>query len=294
MDIPNKTLKNGFSLPVYGLGLWQVGGRWDADSSKDVAEIEAIHRAIENGITHFDMAESYGDGHAEELLGQAIKGVDRSNLILASKVSGSNQTYDGLLRSFEASLKRTGTDYLDLFMLHRYPDSGISIEDTMRAMTELVDTGVVKNIGVCNMTPNRFKEIQKHTPHKLVCNQVHYNVMVRETEKTGVLDYCQKNDTLLVAWGPVQKGMLPDVAIMSELAEKYQKTSTQIAINWLISQQNVVTISKTSSAAHLQENLGALDFEMETEDVELIRKDYPNQLPISDRVPLGYEADIAP
>lgn len=186
MKIPTKKLDSGFELPVYGLGLWEMGGRWEADESKDNTEITAIQAALAVGITHFDTAESYGDGHAEELLGQAIKGFDRSKLIIATKVSAPHQSYEGIHRSFEASLKRLETDYVDLYLLHRYPEPGIPIADTMRAMDELVEQGLVRNIGVCNMSPNRFNEVQKHTKNKLVCNQVHYNVQYREIEKTGV------------------------------------------------------------------------------------------------------------
>lgn len=294
MDIPTKKLKSGFELPVYGLGLWQMGGRAEPDTSKDDLEINAIRAAIDVGITHIDTAESYGHGHAEELLGRALDGYERKKLFIASKVSAWNQSYDGVHRSFEASLKRIGTDYLDLYLLHRYPEAGIPIANTMRALDELVAQGAIKNLGVCNLSPNRFKEAQRHTKNKLVCDQVHYNVQYREVEKTGVVKFCQENDVMLVAWRPVQKGSLPQSTLLEELARKYNKTSMQIAINWLISQENVVTISKTSSLDHLHENLGAIGWTMEEEDIERIRKDFPDQKFLSDAVPLNYPADIAP
>jgi diketogulonate reductase-like aldo/keto reductase len=294
MNIPTKQLVNGFSLPVYGLGLWEMGGRWEADASQDAKEITALQAALEAGITHFDAAESYGHGHAEELIREATKGFDRSKLTIATKVSAQNQTYDGLRASFAASLARLGTDYVDLYMLHRYPEPGIDIVDTLRAVNELVEQGAIKNIGVCNMTPNRFDAVQAQTKHKLVCNQVHYNMVVREAELKGVLNQCQQDDALLVAWGPLQKGNLPnDVPLIEALAEKYNKTPIQIAINWLISQDHVVAISKTSSVEHLHENLGAIGWQMEPTDIEKIRQEYPNQEAVSGRVPLGYEADVA-
>jgi len=292
MTIPTKKLKSGFELPVYGLGLWQMGGRNEPDTSNDEQDIQAIRAAIDAGITHIDTAEKYGVGHAEELLARALEGYDRSKLLIATKVAGENQGYDDLLRSFEGSLKRIGTDYIDLYLLHSYPRPGIPVAETMRAMDRLVDEGVVKNIGVCNLSNNRFDEAQKHTKNKLVCNQVHYNVEYREMEKYDVVEYCQKQDVLLVAWRPLQKGLLPQAAVIDELAKKYGKTPAQIAINWLISQQNVVTISKTSSLEHLKENLGAIGWTMEAEDIERIRKEYPDQKFASDAVPLDYPADI--
>lgn len=293
MNIPTKKLENGFELPVYGLGLWQMGGRFETDTRNDVDDIRAIQQAIEMGVTHIDTAEGYGAGHSEELLREALQGYDRNKLLIATKVSAENQSYDDLRRSFEASLKRIGTDYIDLYLLHRYPVPGISIADTMRALDELVEQGAIKNIGVCNMTPNRFAEAQKHTKNKLVCNQVHYNVQYREIEQKGVLDYCQQNDVMCVAWRPLQKGMLPESSVLNELANKYNKTSAQIAINWLISQKNVVTLSKTSNADHLMENLGAIGWEMESADIERIRSEFPDQKPVSDAVPLDYPADVA-
>jgi diketogulonate reductase-like aldo/keto reductase len=292
MDIPTKRLQNGFTLPVYGLGLWQMGGRRETDYSRDDIEVAAIKAALDAGITHIDTAELYGHGHAEELLGKALPGYDRKKLIIASKVLPEHQSYEGVLRACEASLRRIGTDYLYLYLLHQYPQTGLPVAETMKAMNYLVDQGMVKNIGVSNLTIRRFVEAQEHSTHKLVCNQLHYNVQIREVEVKGLLAYCQQNDVMLVAWRPLQKGEIRGVAILQELAEKYHKTPSQIAINWLISQPNVVTISKTSSMAHLKENLGALGWAMSDEDIERIRTGFPNRQFVSGAVPLDYPADI--
>ena len=109
-----------------------------------------------------------------------------------------------------------------------------------------------------------------------------------------MLKHCQENDVMLVAWRPLQKGILPESALLEELAKKYDKTPVQIAINWLISQDNVVTLSKTSNLDHLEENLGAFGWSMEAEDVELVRREFPDQQMVSDAVPLNYEADVNP
>lgn len=294
MKIPTKKLDCGFELPVYGLGLWQMGGRWEIDTNNDAKEIEAIRAALDAGITHIDTAESYGNGHAEELLGEAIKGYDRSNLIIATKVSAWNQAYDNLRRSFESSLERIGTDYVDLYLLHRYPETDLPIAETMKAMDKLVQERLVRYIGVCNVTPNRFREAQRHTRNKLVCNQVHYNVQHREVEDKNVVQFCQDNDVMLVAWRPLQKGSLLDKPILQQMANRYGKTPAQIAINWLILQDHVVTLSKTSNINHLKENLGAIGWTMDTEDIEKIRREFPDQKLVSDAVPLDYAADIGP
>jgi diketogulonate reductase-like aldo/keto reductase len=294
MEIPVKTLKSGFSLPVYGLGTWQMGGRGEPDYSNDETEIAAIKSAIDHGIAHIDTAESYGGGHAEELVAQAIKDYDRSKLIIATKVSGDHQGYDGVMKAIEASLKRLQLNYVDLYLLHRYPAPGISITDTMKAMDRLVSEGVVKNIGVCNMTINRLEEAQKHSQNKIVYNQLHYSLTCREAEKKGLVKYCQDNDVFLSAWGPLEKGMLEQGGVLQEMAEKYSKTPYQVALNWLITQPNVITIPKTTSVKHLEENLGALGWELSKEDMEKLTKDFPGQYFTSDRVPLDYEADVEP
>jgi len=293
MNIPTKKLKSGFELPVYGLSMWQMGGKLEADYTNDQHEIDAIRAAIDAGITHIDTAESYGAGHSEELLGEASQGYDRSRLFIVTKVSSWNQTYDGVINACKKSLKRLKTDYIDMYLLHQYPEPGIDIAETMKAMDELVTLGLVKNIGVSNMTPRRFDEAQRHAKNKLVCNQIHYNVQYREAEQKGVLNHAQDNDVMFVAWRPLQKGLLDNVPLIENLAIKYNKTPAQIEINWLICQENVVVISKTSSIEHLKENLGALDFVMDKSDIELIRQNYPDQKMVSDVVPLDYPADIA-
>lgn len=292
MKIDYKILKSGFSLPVYGLGTWEIGGRNEPDYSKDEIGIQAIKNAIDRGITHIDTAEMYGAGHSEELIAQVIKGYDRSKLFITSKVLGPNQQYEDLLKACNASLKRLGIDCLDLYLLHRFPDPGIDIKDTMRAMDKLVADGKVKNIGVCNLTVNRFKEAQKYTKNKLVCNQLHYSLDCREITDKGILQYCQDNDVMVIAWGPLSKGELEKADILQKMAQKYKKTPYQIAINWLLAQKNVVTISKTTHLEHLEENFGALGWELEKADMELLTNDFPGQKMVSDRVPLDYQADV--
>jgi diketogulonate reductase-like aldo/keto reductase len=292
MDIPVKTLNSGFALPAYGLGTWGIGGLMEADGSKDEADVAAIKAALDRGVMHIDTAESYGAGHSEELVGRAIKGFDRSKLIITTKVSAWNQRYVDVRKSAEASLKRLGTEYIDLYLLHRFPEPGIDIKETMRAMDELVADGLIKNIGVCNMTINRFREAQKHTSNPLVCNQVEYSVRVREAQHRGIIRYCQDNDVLVTAWGPLLIGLIENSGVLLELAEKYHKTPRQVALNWLARQQNVVTISKTSSIEHLEENLGGFGWEMTDDDEELLSNDFPDQFTTSRRVPLDYPAAI--
>ncbi len=288
MDIPIKKLKNGFSLPEFGLGTWQMGGRESADTKNDEKDIAGVRAALDAGITHIDTAESYGDGHAEEIVGEAIRGIHRKKLFITSKVSEENHTCEGIPASCKKTLQRLKADYLDLYLLHAFSTT-CPLREAVEALDELVKEGLVKHIGVSNFGVEHLKEAQGYAKHPIVCNQVHYNLQVREVEKEGLLKYCQKNDVLLVAYRPVQKGkLLEDVPqIVDEMCVKYQKTPAQIAINWLVSQQNVVTIAKTSDPAHLKENLGGLGWNLTEGDIERLRKDYPGQVFISDVIALG-------
>lgn len=288
MNIPTKKLQSGFEMPVYGLGTWEMGGRKERDlNNNDDADIAAIRVAIDLGITHIDTAEIYADGYTEQLLGKAIRGCERSKLFLVSKVQAVNMGYENVLSSCKKSLECIGTPYLDLYLLHRY-NPEFDLKRTMQALDELVAEGLVRNIGVANFSKERLAEAQGYTNNKIVCDQVHYNLEFREPERNGLVEYCQANDIFLVAWRPLGKGnLLGEVPLIAqEMSRKYDKTSAQIAINWLISQGNVLTLSKTRNVAHLHENLGALEWTMEEEDIERIRKEYPGQKDISDVVPL--------
>lgn len=287
MTIPGKKLKSGFSLPLLGLGTWQMGGRFEPDTSNDPKDIKAIKDAIDAGLIHIDTAEMYGQGHTEELVGHAINGVERSRLFITSKVAKENHTCDGILESCKNSLDRLGVKYLDLYLLHHF-STECPLDEAMKALDTLVEKGLVRDIGVSNFTTAHLKEAQSYTKNKIVCNQVYYNLHAREPETEGLLDYCQKNDVLLVAYRPVEKGaLLEDIPeIMLEMCVKHEKTPAQISINWLISQPNVVTLFKTSSELHLKENLGALGWNLSEEDIELLRKEYPNQTSKTE-LPLG-------
>lgn len=288
MNIPTKKLKSGFEMPVFGLGTWIMGGDMVYNpQNDDEADIKAIKLGIDKGIFHIDTAQNYAEGHAEKLVAKAIKGYDRSKLLIVTKLHKGNLAHNDVLSTFEESLKRLDTDYVDLLLIHA-PNLEIPLKDTISAMDKLVKDGLVKYIGVSNFALPRLKEAQQLSENPIVTNQVHYNLIYREPERTGLLKYCQENDILLTAWRPVQKGILTEkgTPIVDEICKKYQKTPAQIAINWLTSQQNVVTFSKMGSPKHIEENLGAIGWNMEKADIERLRKEFPNQQDVSDRVPL--------
>ncbi len=275
-------------MPLFGLGTWMMGGDFKRNPDNDgQADIASLICGIEHGLTHIDTAEMYAEGFAEEISGQAIKGHIRDNLFITSKVWSDDLSYDGVLRAAENSIKRLGTNYLDLYLVHK-PNDQFPMLETIKALDRLADEGIIKNIGVSNFSLERFKRAQQICEHKIVANQVHYNLINREPEKE-LLGFCQQNDVMLIAWRPLQKGAIIDVKypFFDELCDKYHKTRAQIALNWLLSQDNVTTISTMRSICHIEENLAALNWKMSDEDIEILRCEFPSQEHVSATVSLS-------
>lgn len=265
-------------MPVFGIGTWYMGGTMVADTSKDDEEVQAIKAALDLGVTHIDTAELYGNGHAEELVAQVVKNKDRSKLFIVSKVWQANLAYEDVLTACRASLDRLQTDYLDLYLIHA-PNPAIPPEETMRALDQLKAQGSIKEIGVSNFSVKQLKLAQKLTKNKIVTNQIHYSLAYQDWQ--DVVSYCQENDILITAYRPVERGVLtePGIKVLDEMCQKYDKTPAQVAINWLISQDNIVTLAKMSHIEHLEENLRVLGWQMEIEDIERLRREFP-ELPI--------------
>ncbi|MES2014365.1 MAG: aldo/keto reductase [Patescibacteria group bacterium] len=277
----HKILKNGFSLPEIGLG---TGGN-QSIVSNDTEWKQAIQDALAIGYRHIDCAPMYANGRAEELVGEAIKGVERAELILSTKVSPAELAYDDAIASVQSSLSRLGVEYIDLLYIHA-PNPNISLSETMRAMDTLVDRGIVKYLGVSNFNLELLIEAQSLTKNKIVANQIEYNLATREQShfegcdhmESKIIPYCQENDVLVVAYRPVDRGSILETnPLLDNLAEKYKKTKAQIAINWLISQDNIVTIPRSDSYSHLKENFEASGWYLDKEDNEFLKREYPTR-----------------
>jgi len=268
-----KKLSNGLRIPVLGMGTWAVGGEFEADTTYEKKEINAIKEGIKLGLTHIDTAEFYGEGQAEKEIGIAIKGIDRKRLFITSKVWKDNLQYDNVIKSLNNTLERLQTNYVDLYLIH-WPNSNIPIKETMEALEHLVEEGKARSIGVSNFTIEEIKEAQKYLKNnKLVVNQIEYNLLTREAEK-DLIPYCEENDILIVAYQPLARGKLIQKGIktLDEIASKYNKTNAQISLRWLISQKNVVTISKSTNIDHLKQNIDILNWDLKPEDVKRLEE----------------------
>lgn len=211
-------------VSVLGFGCWPVGNEWtEAD---DQSSKETIKEAIELGINFFDVAPVYGLGHAEKILGEAIKG-HRNNIFIASKCglrwdnSGNiknNLSRESILEEIDNSLRRLDTDYLDLYQIH-WPDPNTPIEETMEIFNELRQKGKIRNIGVSNFSMFLIERARKFG--EIVSNQVLYNMIDRDSDhyhdlpltyrtESEIFPYCQKNNIGVIPYSPLEQGLLTD------------------------------------------------------------------------------------
>jgi diketogulonate reductase-like aldo/keto reductase len=246
-------------VPVIGQGTWQIG--------RDGAA--ALRAGLELGMTHIDTAELYGE--AESVIAGVIKG-RRQKAFLVSKVMPTNASYKGTLRACDASLKRLGTDYLDVYLLHWA--SSYPIQETMRAMEDLLQAGKIRAIGVSNLDVDELKEAQSAlTRHRIVCNQVLYHLKSRGIE-FSMLHYCEEQDIAVVGYTPFGKGRFP-AKELEPIARRHGKTARQVALNFLIRRPGLFAIPKSGDPAHVRENAGAAGWDLSAEDLKEIDRLFP-------------------
>jgi diketogulonate reductase-like aldo/keto reductase len=251
------------TLPKIGFGTWKIGGSMSTNHTVDAQSRAALRYALEIGYTHFDTAEMYGAGHSEELLGQAIRatGKKREELFITTKVTPSHLRYSDVLSACENSLRRLQMEYVDLYLIH-WPQTGMNLEDTFRALNKLVQDGKVRHLGVSNFDLRLLKRSEQVSETRILTNQVPYSVSERSYVKNGVLEYCQHNAILLTAYEPVDKGHLRSNKTLELVARAHQATIFQIALAWLVAQPRVITIPMSFNPRHIQENFEAGDIEL--------------------------------
>jgi diketogulonate reductase-like aldo/keto reductase len=253
----------GLPVAVIGQGTWRMGEQ----PGRRRDEVAALRLGIELGMTHIDTAEMYGDGGAERVVGEAIAG-QRDRVFLASKVLPSNASHAGTIRACEASLRRLGTDHLDLYLLHWWSERH-PIEETMRAMAELARRGLTRFVGVSNFEVEQLRQAQAAVGRlPIACNQVLYHLRDRAIE-AEVLPHCERNRVAVVGYTPLARGGYMR-GVIADIARRHARTPRQVALNFLTRRPALFTIPKTSNAAHVRENAGALDFSLTREEVRAI------------------------
>jgi myo-inositol catabolism protein IolS len=231
-------------LSALGLGCWEFGGGeyWGESDQDNVSRI--VHRAIDLGITYFDTAELYNGGRSEEFLGKAMQGVPRDRVVVGSKIWPTNLRPKTLAEHCEASLKRLGMDYVDVYMIHwpwnpeafgSLANTGLSsgdqkanqepffLEDTVDILLRLQEQGKIRHLGLSNHGVTRFKEIQS-IGGKYVVNQLVYNLLTRAAEME-ILPYCRQVGTDVIAYMVLMQGLLTDkYSNFDEIPDWYVRT----------------------------------------------------------------------
>jgi 2,5-diketo-D-gluconate reductase B len=244
----------GENIPALGLGTWRLSGEQCARS---------VERALSMGYRHIDTAQMYGN---EAEVGRAMKssGVDRGDVFLVTKVWSSDFAHDALLDKTRDSLRKLGTDYVDLLLMH-WPNPSVPVGETLGAMVELQEAGSVRHVGVSNFSPQQVEEAAEYAT--IFCNQVQYHPYRDQNElleQAGAMDY------LLTAYSPVAKGRAANDAILREIGATHDKTPAQVALRWLVQQDKVAAIPKASSEEHSRANLDIFDFELSDEEMQRI------------------------
>jgi diketogulonate reductase-like aldo/keto reductase len=272
MERDVKCFKDIGCISSIGIGTWGIGGGyWTQDYSNDKLWIEVIRRAIELGVNLIDTAEMYGGGHSEEIVGIAVKGFKRENVVIVTKVWPTNASYENVLKSAKASMNRLGT-YIDIYLLH-WPSESVPICETIKAFEKLVDDGAIRFFGLSNFNVKGIEEARsccrKYDVHVI---QNHYSLLHRDDEES-VIPYTAREGMMYMAYSPLERGALARDPYLKEIGEKYGKTATQVALNWLISIENVVPIPKAGNVKHLEENVGAMGWRLSKEDwLEISRR----------------------
>lgn len=247
-------------VPVIGQGTWRMG----EDRRQRDQEIAALRTGIDLGMTLIDTAEMYGEGGAEEVVGQAIAG-RRDQVFLVSKVYPHNASRKGLPLACERSLQRLGTEVIDLYLLHwrgQYP-----LAETIEAFERLREAGKIRRWGVSNFDVADLEELDSP-----VCatNQVLYNLESRGIE-FDLLPACQQRQMPLMAYCPIgQGGALLAEPVLQQIARNHGVTSAQVALAWLLRQDQVLVIPKAVRPAHLRLNAQAGELQLEPQDLQAL------------------------
>lgn len=262
------TLKSGDKVPVLGLGTWRMGER----KAERAAEVAAIQLGLDLGIRLVDTAEMYGEGGAEEMLAEALRG-RRDEIFLVSKVYPHNASRQGAIAACERSLKRLKTDRLDLYLLHWRGSAPLA--ETVAAFEELKAAGKIRNWGVSNLDAGDMDELAG-VPQGKNCatNQVLYHLDSRGVE-WRLLPHCQKANVMVMAYSPLGQGPLLRKPALKKIAEKHSVDPAAVALAWVLRNPGVITIPKAVKPEHVRANMQALEVKLDAADLAALDSAFP-------------------
>ncbi len=246
----------GIDVPEIGLGTYKLYGK---ECMKTVTD------AISMGYRHIDTAQMYKN---EKEIGDAIygSGIDREEFFITTKIWHTNLDHDDVLQTVEDSLRELRSPYVDLLLIH-WPNSQYPLEQTLEAMMVLRDQGKAESIGISNFPLSMTKSVIEDLRIPILCNQVEYHPYLAQFD---LLDYSYDNEILIGAYSPLAQGKVFQDEVLARIGSEYGKTAGQVALRWLIEQENVIAIPKATSSEHLRENLDIFDFQLSDEHFESI------------------------
>ena len=266
--IRSTTLPSSESVPVLGLGTWGLAeGKHPREE-----ELRALRTGIELGMTLIDTAEMYADGGAEELVGDAIHG-RRDEVFLVSKVLPEHATTTGTISACEHSLRRLKTHRLDLYLLHWRQQ--IPLEETLAGFQTLMEVGKIRYWGVSNFDISDMEElVGLEGGNSVTTDQVLYNLTRRGIEY-DLLPWCQDRRIPIMAYSPIEQGRVLEHAVLRAVANRHDATPAQVALAWVLRQDNVIAIPRAGLPSHVRQNHGALKLRLTEEDLSALDRAFP-------------------
>jgi diketogulonate reductase-like aldo/keto reductase len=269
-------LASGQTVPSLGMGTWQMG----ENPRNRQSEINALRHGLDLGLSLIDTAEMYGEGGAEAVIAAAIAS-RRSEVFLVSKVYPHNASQRGTIAACERSLKRLQTDYLDLYLLHWR--GSVPLSETLAAFQTLQQAGKIRSYGVSNFDVEDMEAaVSVKGGDQIATNQVLYNLMRRGIE-WDLLPWCRQRQIPIMAYSPIEQGRLLHQRPLQTIAQARGVTPAQIALAWLLHQDNVIVIPKSSRIEHVEQNRAALDLKLSPEELNALDAAFP---PPTQPVPL--------
>jgi diketogulonate reductase-like aldo/keto reductase len=268
-------LPSGKSIPILGQGTWLMG----EDLAKRGTEIAALRLGLDLGMALIDTAEMYGEGAAEELIGEAIAD-RRGEASLVSKVYPHNATRSGAVAACDRSLRRLRTNYLDIYLLHWR--GSVPLAETFDAFQSLKRAGKIRDYGVSNFDVDDLEEaFALPGGNEIVTDQVLYNLKHRGIE-WDLLPRCRAQNLPLMAYSPIEHSARQQKGMLRSIASRHGATPVQVALAWLLRQQ-VVVVPKAGNPEHVRENRAALDLVLTDKDLAELDKAFP---PPRKKIPL--------
>ncbi|OHV85648.1 aldo/keto reductase [Ensifer sp. LCM 4579] len=248
---------NGANIPALGFGTFRMSG-------EEVLRI--LPQALKIGFRHVDTAQIYGN---EAEVGEAVhkSGIPRPDIFLTTKVWVDNYRHDALIASVDESLAKLRTDYVDLLLLH-WPGSEVPMAERIGALNEVVRAGKARHIGVSNFNTAQMEEAVRLSEAPIATNQVEYHPYL---DQTKVLHAARRHGMSLTAYYAMANGRVPSDRHLAEIGARHGKTAAQVALRWLVQQQDVIALSKTATEARLKENFAIFDFALTREEMAAIR-----------------------